>query len=95
MQGTPDNEPCPFCARRKTPEGHDGCLGELPDPAIMNACCGHGDIEDAYIQYWPDGEFARDHDHSTNRRLAGQGAVDEMNRLLGGAPWGPKKSEEV
>jgi hypothetical protein len=31
-----------------TPEGHDGCIGRLPD--VMNACCGHGESA-AYIQY--------------------------------------------
>lgn len=40
---------CGFCQKSNTPEGHDGCLGTLPN--IMNACCGHGIEEDAYLQY--------------------------------------------
>jgi len=42
---------CIHCSRDKTKEGHDGCIGTLPDPEIMNACCGHGETRDAYIQY--------------------------------------------
>jgi hypothetical protein len=32
-----------------TPEGHDGCLGTLP--GVMNACCGHGDPRDTFVQF--------------------------------------------
>ena len=41
--------PCGFCKMMNTPEGHDGCLGELP--GVMNACCGHGELNAAYIQF--------------------------------------------
>lgn len=30
-------------------DGHDACLGEIP--GAVNACCGHGYIDVAYIQY--------------------------------------------
>lgn len=40
---------CGYCGLGWTREGHDGCLGELP--GIMNACCGHGCVREAYIQY--------------------------------------------
>ena len=43
---------CGFCGRERTGEGHDGCLGTLPKSVIMNACCGHGRADDAYIQFW-------------------------------------------
>lgn len=43
--------PCAKCGLPPTQDGHDGCLGELPDANIMNACCGHGDSSIAYIQY--------------------------------------------
>lgn len=43
------DRPCGYCDLPNTPEGHDGCLGTLP--GVMNACCGHGDPDDAYIQY--------------------------------------------
>lgn len=51
---------CGFCGKANTPEGHDGCLGELP--GVMNACCGHGDPRDAYVQL------------SDGRRLGGDAA---------------------
>lgn len=42
--------PCGKCYKYFTPEGHDGCLGTLP--GIMNACCGHGQTNEAYLQFW-------------------------------------------
>ena len=41
--------PCGRCGRYPTPEGHDPCLGALP--GVSNACCGHGQPGDAYIQF--------------------------------------------
>lgn len=43
---------CGECNLYDTPEGHDGCLGTLPESVVMNACCGHGVDSQAYIQYW-------------------------------------------
>lgn len=43
------NRPCGYCGLPNTPEGHDGCLGKIPN--AMNACCGHGILREAYIQY--------------------------------------------
>ena len=40
---------CGFCGRPRTPEDHDGCLGALE--GLMNACCGHGLPENAYVQF--------------------------------------------
>ena len=42
---------CGHCGRGDTKEGHDGCLGTLP--GVMNACCGHGTADSAYIQFDP------------------------------------------
>ena len=48
---TIDNErPCGHCRKGNTKEGHDHCLKTLPD--VMNACCGHGIDDEAYIQFW-------------------------------------------
>jgi len=58
---------CGECKLLNREDGHDACLGELP--GIMNACCGHGDPEEAYIQY-PNGSDMR-----------GPQAVAEMERL--------------
>lgn len=40
---------CGHCGKNDTGEGNDGCLGTIPD--IMNACCGHGKLREAYIQH--------------------------------------------
>lgn len=42
---------CVKCGLGPTTEGHDGCLGTLPD-TVMNACCGHGNDRQAYVQFW-------------------------------------------
>ena len=47
------DRPCGFCKLKNTTEGHDGCLGTLK--GLMNACCGHGEVNSAYIQF-PDGQ---------------------------------------
>lgn len=43
------NRPCGNCGEFYTSEGHDDCLGTLK--GIMNACCGHGDVREAYVQF--------------------------------------------
>lgn len=43
---------CVKCGLLPTPEGHDGCLGTLDESVVMNACCGHGDNQIAYVQFW-------------------------------------------
>lgn len=62
---------CGKCKLEPSPEGHDGCLGTLPDSNIMNACCGHGDDSQAYIQFW------------SGAIIRGKIATDEQCRLLG------------
>lgn len=57
---------CGFCGKGDTPEGHDGCLGTLD--GVMNACCGHGDVNQAYVQL-PNG-----------KRLGEQEALDFINK---------------
>lgn len=41
--------PCGHCLQHNTPEGHDACLGTIP--GAINACCGHGVVSEAYIQF--------------------------------------------
>ena len=43
------NRPCGHCQQFNTKEGHDACLGTLI--GVMNACCGHGDNKEAYVQF--------------------------------------------
>ena len=40
---------CGHCNKPSTPEGHDPCIGTLP--GVINACCGHGDDDQAYVQH--------------------------------------------
>jgi len=40
---------CGECNKDRTPEGHDPCLGTLP--GVMNACCGHGNRPESYVQF--------------------------------------------
>lgn len=56
MAGSGQYGVCAKCGLLPTKEGHDGCLGELVDPDIMNVCCGHGDNSQAYVQLWSDRE---------------------------------------
>lgn len=60
---------CEKCGKGPTQEGHDGCLGTLPGD-IMNACCGHGNNKQAYIQYW------------SGKDIRGDLAVAEQKRLI-------------
>lgn len=57
--------PCGHCGLPNTPTGHDGCLGELP--GVVNACCGHGCEDEAYIQF-ADGRELRGRDVLTLTR---------------------------
>ena len=44
------NRSCGHCGKTNTKEDHDGCVGMLE--GIMNACCGHGIVNNAYVQFW-------------------------------------------
>lgn len=43
------DRPCGHCGLPNTDEGHDGCIGTLPN--VINACCGHGEVGSAYLQF--------------------------------------------
>lgn len=36
-------------------EGHDWCIGTIP--GAINACCGHGNLSEAYIQFEDNSEI--------------------------------------
>ena len=44
------NRPCGYCNKPQTKDGHDACIGILEN--VMNACCGHGKDDEAYIQFF-------------------------------------------
>ncbi len=60
-------KPCGRCGEGFTKEGHDPCIGTLPN--VMNACCGHGYDREAYIQF-EDGS-----------RTAGVEAINKIKQL--------------
>ncbi len=64
---THNERPCGKCNEIRTPEGHDPCLGTLPN--VMNACCGHGNNNQSYIQY------------ENGQILRGDIALAEINKL--------------
>lgn len=70
--GSGQIHPCSYCHKLPHKDGHDGCLGELNDPNIMNACCGHGNSHIAYIQYWDKSD------------IRGDAAIAEQQRLKAG-----------
>jgi len=41
--------PCTACGLPPTPEGHDGCLGDIP--GAESACCGHGQRFGCYVGF--------------------------------------------
>ena len=49
VSDTWNERPCGHCGKSQTEDGHDGCLGALNN--VINACCGHGEIDGAYIQF--------------------------------------------
>ena len=43
---------CAHCKLRCGPKGDDPCIGHVGAPGeVMNACCGHGEEDGAYVQY--------------------------------------------
>lgn len=60
------SRPCGYCGKADTLEGYDGCIGHIP--GALNACCGHGNTDEAYVQF-PD------------RRLGGQEALDFIKHI--------------
>lgn len=51
-----EKTPCGKCGKHFTEKGHDPCIANLP--GVMNACCGHGNAGEAYIQF-SDGQIIR------------------------------------
>ena len=51
-----NNRDCGHCNKPNRDDEHDVCISELP--GVMNACCGHGEPECAYVQF-PDSTCIR------------------------------------
>ena len=68
------NRVCGKCSIPNTVDGdeeYDGCIGKLQGD-VMNACCGHGNSDCAYIQYLGDPDDV----------LRGEDAIKEQTRLI-------------
>lgn len=65
---------CGHCNKKRTSEGHDGCIGTLEN--VKNACCGHGEDNVAYVQF--------DHENfnkeSNKIRISGKEALYYINK---------------
>lgn len=64
---------CGNCNKEKIIDGfeeYDGCIGKLSGN-VMNACCGHGDEDDAYVQF------------NDESRISGAEAIEFMNKQKG------------
>lgn len=68
MAGSGQYGTCVKCKKEPTKQGHDGCIGTLPDKWVMNACCGHGNDGIAYIQFW------------NKSKILGQRAIEYINK---------------
>jgi len=62
------SRPCGYCGLASTKEGYDGCIGELKD--VMNACCGHGEMRMAYVQF------------NDSKRISGYVAISYMKKRV-------------
>lgn len=87
--GTP-GEKCEHCKLTYGKEGHDACLGTLI--GVMNACCGHGNDEDAYVQFL-DGESVYGKDAVTIQRILKK--QQEGNSMIGLREYNKRIMEEI
>ena len=86
--GTPVPEdpdrPCGFCGLPNREDGHDACLGELPD--VWAACCGHGNPKEAYVTIRLAGEDAMAVFRETRGENLRRGKVRDVIAMLNEDP---------
>lgn len=75
-----NRRPCGHCGGADTEGGHDACLGKLP--GVRNACCGHGSIEESYVQL------------EDGRRLAGKEAIGAFSAMGATVPVTHHREED-
>lgn len=61
-----DTDRCGVCHENRTPEGHDPCIGTLA--GVINACCGHGEVDCAYVVF------------CNGKRVAGAAAISHFQQ---------------
>lgn len=62
------DRPCGHCGEKSTPDGHDECIRNLPN--VRNACCGHGDPGDVYVQF------------DSGQHIQGQKAIEFLTQVV-------------
>lgn len=67
---THGERPCGCCGVHGAADGHDPCLGTLP--GVMNACCGHGQPGEAYVQF------------EDGFTISGEKAIEHIRRIMDG-----------
>lgn len=84
---------CGNCKNTPTVDGHDACLGTLG--GVANACCGHGDAEVAYVQFWDGtsigGEDARAIQEILKRNRTSDTDLDRLQFLAGSCQFVAEK----
>lgn len=74
---------CPKCGETVVRGQPDPCLGILPE--VAHACCGHGNIEEAYACGWPGclpNESWNDGQHAGSWHLWMEGAIEFFEKAL-------------
>jgi len=65
---------CNHCGLKRGIDGYDPCIGELK--GAKNACCGHGNVNSAYVQFDHD-----EYDQYPNlKTIEGQKAIDYISK---------------
>jgi len=73
MIGSGQRGICESCNLPPAANGYDGCMGKVA--GVMNACCGHGDKSQAYVQLNHD-----DYESNPNKHvIRGLDAIDYIN----------------
>lgn len=84
-------ETCGNCGIKRSNEGHDGCIGSLDN--VMNACCGHGENNTAYVQFWNKecirGNRALEYIRLNKWYLANEKQPERIKE-----PWFPEETEQ-
>jgi hypothetical protein len=71
-----ESRPCKNCGKESTIEGHDSCLGELPN--VQSACCGHG-IEKPYAVDLDGNHFKFDSVYELKKHFNGENKYQKLN----------------
>lgn len=72
--GADENTVCSVCKEKQIDGDYDPCIGKLI--GVKNACCGHGDTKEAYVQF----DHVDYKDNPNAFRIGGRDALDYIER---------------